>query len=162
MPLPEKIDATVYLGSSPKIPPIKKVVVLNVAEKPSVIKAIIQHLAGKNPKVTNYDSVAKYNPVSEFYYKIRGHPASMICTSVSGHLMNYEFPSTCKSWQTTAYDTLFTVGLNKQVHANEIANNIRKFARRSQLLILWLDCDREGEAIAFDVLDVARQANPGI
>jgi len=93
---------------------------------------------------------------------IRKHPVSMICTSVSGHLMNYEFPATCKNWQTTAYDTLFTVPLNKAVHATDIANNIKRYAQRCHLLILWLDCDREGEAIAFDVLEVARQANPKI
>jgi DNA topoisomerase-3 len=33
------------------------------------------------------------------------------------------------------------------------------YARRCSLLILWLDCDREGEAIAQDCIDVCREVN---
>lgn len=33
-------------------------------------------------------------------------------------------------------------------------------ARRAAWLVLWLDCDREGENIAYEVIAVCRSANP--
>jgi DNA topoisomerase-3 len=43
---------------------------------------------------------------------------------------------------------------------NDIRNNLIKYARNCNLLILWLDCDREGEAIAFEVVDLVKSINP--
>ena len=43
-----------------------------------------------------------------------------------------------------------------------VAQNIKNYAPRCNILILWLDCDREGEAIAYDVLEIAKEANPNI
>lgn len=39
---------------------------------------------------------------------------------------------------------------------------LESLARDCQVLILWLDCDREGEAIAFDVLEICRRQNPNL
>ena len=49
----------------------------------------------------------------------------------------------------------------REGHEDLIAN-LKTLAKTCQTIILWLDCNREGEAIAFEVLQVCQEVNPHI
>jgi DNA topoisomerase IA len=43
-----------------------------------------------------------------------------------------------------------------------IAQNLESQARYAQTLIIWTDCDREGEHIGNEIVEAARKGKPGI
>jgi DNA topoisomerase III len=67
-----------------------------------------------------------------------------------------------QGWHTIDPIQLFDVPVVKFIpDDNEpMARSLRTEARRAQWLILWLDCDREGENIAYEVIDVCTKSNP--
>lgn len=101
-----------------------------MAEKPSVAKTICEHLCKAKNGIKKFASTAQYNPVFEFFYRIRKQPVSMIVTSVLGHIKNYQYPAKCKSWQTTPYEELFDVKLEKVINEKQdsVAQNLRNYA----------------------------------
>lgn len=75
----------------------------------------------------------------------RRRPAS------AGHLLETEFPDAYRNWQTTDQRLLLTTAPVLSVVPEKnlpLAAMLKAEARNAAWLILWLDCDREGEAIA--------------
>lgn len=44
----------------------------------------------------------------------------------------------------------------------DIESNLMTQARHAQVLMIWTDCDREGEHIGMEIAKVCRRANPAI
>ena len=82
----------------------------------------------------------------------------MVVTSVTGHMMEIEFDDAHRKWMSCEPVALFDAPIIKAISDDkkDIARTLRREARACQKLILWLDCDREGENIAFEVIDVCQ------
>ncbi|CXJ04484.1 DNA topoisomerase 3, putative [Plasmodium berghei] len=136
-----------------------RIKVLNVAEKPSVASAIVSILSkGESNKKKSY---SKYNPVFTFDYKMENETWSMFVTSVTGHLTDQKFDDKYKNWNNTdpheLFDAKITIYIDKD--KKPIENNLKKYSKDCNVLILWLDCDREGEHICFEVINACSVTN---
>ncbi|KAH0484084.1 MAG: hypothetical protein KVP17_004015 [Porospora cf. gigantea B] len=137
--------------------------VLNVAEKPSVARAIATHLSSEAPR-RRVKSDSKFNPVEEFEFSNQTlGDVTMQVTSVTGHLMELEFEATHRNWGIDPA-TLFDAPVQKHVPPEKapLKQNLQRLSASSDFLILWLDCDREGENIASEVRQLCVEANPGL
>ncbi|KAK4256820.1 hypothetical protein QN277_006496 [Acacia crassicarpa] len=134
--------------------------VLNVAEKPSVAKSVATILS-RNQGLRVREGRSRYNKIFEFNYAIRGQPCHMLFTSVIGHLMELEFEERYRKWLSCDPADLYHAPVHKFVPEDkkDIKRTLEEEARRCQWLVLWLDCDREGENIAFEVVEVCTTVN---
>ena len=137
--------------------------ILSVAEKPSVAKELANIISGGQ-----YDRRAGYSPFNQIFEikqcQFRNQPAAMHMTSVTGHMMEQEFTHPYSNWSSCQPVELFTAPITKRVkkECENIQRTLIDEARRASILLLWLDCDLEGENIAYEVIQVCKQANPNL
>jgi DNA topoisomerase-3 len=137
--------------------------VLNVAEKPSIAKSIALYLSDGNSR--NEQSYSKFNPIYHFTRDFQGSKDCEIkVTSVTGHIQEIHFHERYKNWSTNDPLVLIqSAEILKRYDEGKtaIVQNLTKLSQGSTDIVLWLDCDREGEAIAYEVLDIclASRAN---
>ncbi|EFC39978.1 predicted protein [Naegleria gruberi] len=135
--------------------------VLCVAEKPEAAKQIATILSAG--KFQRREGKSKFNKIFEFEYRMNGVVVTMSVTSVLGHLMELGFDPKLKSWTScdpiTLMDPATPVFRNVPEKNLEIQQNLEQEARYATKLLLWLDCDREGENIAFEVIEVCKKVN---
>lgn len=86
-------------------------------------------------------------------------------TALKGHLMEQQFDGPInRNWNDYPIEDLFRAPLTKVIssQATELAQNIRNQIRTADILFIWTDCDREGEAIGGDLEDLCRGVKPNI
>ncbi|KAK9464761.1 DNA topoisomerase [Lipomyces arxii] len=138
--------------------------VLCVAEKPSIAKSVAQILSGgqvstrnsDNPYIKNYDFVYRFpQPWGD---------SEVTMTSVIGHITAADFDPRYRQWNSCAPAQLFHLGVQVAIADDKknVAKNIKNEARRAQGLMIWTDCDREGEHIGMEVVKIAKEGNSRI
>ncbi|CAI0397667.1 unnamed protein product, partial [Linum tenue] len=124
--------------------------VLMVAEKPSIASSIASVLS-RGKMSTRKGSTE----VHEFDGTFLGFPAYYKVTSVIGHVFSVDFPEKYQNWSATDPLDLFQAPVRK-AESNpkaHIRRHLSQEARGCTHLVLWLDCDREGENICFEVIE---------
>jgi DNA topoisomerase III len=134
--------------------------VLMVAEKPSIAESLAKALS--RGKYTSRKGVSPAVQVHEFNGTFQGHAAFVKITSCAGHVYTTDFPSQYQSWDRTEPITLFGAEVVK-IEANPKTRLPAHFKAESKgitHLVLWLDCDREGENICFEVIQNVKSNLP--
>lgn len=126
--------------------------ILSVAEKPSVASTVSKILSTTCNKTRG---MHKYCPNIYFDTQLNSETVQMVFTSVLGHLYESTFQESGK-WNESDPKILFHEQIIKRINPehNLIAENIRRLAEKASLVVIWTDCDREGENIAKQIKSV--------
>lgn len=89
---------------------------------------------------------------------------TMVMTSVLGHVKGLDFGPGYEDWQRVPISSLFHAPIVSEISKDmlDVAENLRVEARKCQILVIWTDCDREGEYIGSEIAQICSQANPRI
>lgn len=81
-------------------------------------------------------------------------PARLKMTSVCGHVMGVDFLGKYNNWDRVDPAELFTCGIEKKeaMPKLKMPQFLKQEAKGCDTLVLWLDCDKEGENICFEVM----------
>ncbi|VDO35049.1 unnamed protein product [Haemonchus placei] len=103
-----------------------------------------------------------YNKIYQLDAEILGQRASLSITSVSGHLMEHAFGPEMKNWTTVPIGTLFDAPIYSVIPdgMKNIARTLKWVqSAKSDVLVIWTDCDREGESIGAEIAKVCLETN---
>ncbi|CAI7993512.1 DNA topoisomerase 3-beta-1 [Geodia barretti] len=133
------------------------VVVLMVAEKPSLARSLAEILSKKQCRRRKSDCSAcdVYEFEGIFPPGGGGVRVTFKMTSVCGHVMSLDFQPQYNKWeQIDPVDLFDAETMKKESMPNlRIPHFLRNEGKGVDYLVLWLDCDKEGENICFEVME---------
>lgn len=132
--------------------------VLMVAEKPSLAASLANILS--NNKCTNTKGFNGACSIHEWNGTFQSSPAVLKMTSVCGHVMGVDFLGQYNNWDRVDPVELFSCPIEKK-EANpklKMPAFLAQEAKGCDYLVLWLDCDKEGENICFEVMNAVSRS----
>ncbi|CAD6999334.1 unnamed protein product [Ceratitis capitata] len=135
---------------------------LNVAEKNDAAKTIAGLLS--NGTAVRREGYSVYNKIYEFSAEVNERNSKMVMTSVSGHLLQLSFVGAYRRWDEVDPQALFNAPVKKVCPDDyqPIKRTLEREIRSCGGLIVWTDCDREGENIGYEIIDVCLKVKPNI
>ena len=129
--------------------------VLCVAEKPSLAVAIANYLSDGAHETRR----GLATDVHEFANRPfdRHRSVSWVVTSTTGHVASVDFPERYQNWDAVDPGELFSAPTIKRADGRMV-RHLETESRGADYLILWLDCDREGENICFEVIEACSES----
>ena len=124
-----------------------------VAEKPSICNSIAAALAGSLDKCR---TSGRSPPIHEFTGSFKGQIVTFRVTSVTGHVFSVDFPAAYQNWESTQPVELFGAPIVRKPTRGSMVKFLKDAGKNVDSLVLWLDCDREGENICFEVIDCVK------
>ncbi|CAO0801488.1 unnamed protein product [Mucor circinelloides] len=124
--------------------------VLMVAEKPSLADSLSRLLAPGG----QYSTHKNTTPVHEWKGTFRNEPAEFHFTSVTGHVYGLDFTKEYNSWDIDPLKLFEAKTVKSESNPKmRLGHHLQSAAKGMDYLVLWLDCDREGENICFEVIE---------
>jgi hypothetical protein len=124
--------------------------VLMIAEKPSIAKAVAEALS--SGKINNKRvGGCVFITFDGYFFNTK---AKFTVSSVMGHVYTSDFQSIHNKWDSIDFLDLYDVAVAK-VDANKktrITSTLQRLGAGKDILCLWLDCDKEGENICYEVI----------
>ncbi|XP_077173216.1 DNA topoisomerase 3-alpha [Paroedura picta] len=136
--------------------------VLCVAEKNDAAKGIADILS--NSRMRRREGFSKFNKIYEYQCHMFGQNVTVVMTSVSGHLLTHDFKAPFKKWLSCNPLILFEAEIEKYCPENyvDIKRTLEREVQPCQALVIWTDCDREGENIGFEIIHVCKAVKPNL
>ena len=133
--------------------------VLMVAEKPSIAQAVASALSAPfGASMKKRKGVSPSAPV----FEVAGVPFSTLgiqkctlkVTSTVGHMFSLDFPKEYNNGSVNPVELFEAPTVRMEDPRPRMSEHLASEAHGCDAMVLWLDCDREGENICFEVISV--------